>query len=640
MLLFSPLAADSGCDPVNWHSATSMSDLSASDWVLNDGGSSSCQTFLLAGSRSGAVAQTPIAKRGGFRQLFAFLSKKPKHNRPNEGMSGSQVFSEPVSPKSSSETLRIEWPLATLRQFAFHKCLFKMETGRKAPYGEGHYLFRLKHLDEFRQTLEFHIRSQKRTRALKTRSVCMDTTRLTVAHSTPDGFPNNPSFVRTPCNRTYANLPPPSMMPFGQPSPTSIPTVTSPPPLPPHLGSRFSKRPWSQLLTSWSLGLDENLANVGERPETPPPQEAPPELPDSAAVDVFAVAATSRTPDRQRQHPTAARSPQRQRVGSRLGRRRLRSLEGDFKEDLFCTTTISPTSVPGREVSPGYGTLTTASSAPLTFETGSPAAFRIDVGETLPAISEAQSASESTVGSVASDLNTARQCENVDCGEGDHQNYLEPRCMTPRYENVCSIIDQIMGSPLTPKSHKTDRADVTIPDVPPIVTDVSAGKTTDSVVPAAPATRPALSPTPSLRLQYASLDFAFSDIAVHSPELPRPQCESSAPPDPPIVPAASSTDTQTPNPHPGAIQRSRPRSCHASGRWPTASQKTETQPRSSSSVDLVGRSAGPCHPNCIGVSGCLDVVAGSDSSGTARTDYIDICRLQTLAMNELLNSTS
>lgn len=56
--------------------------------------------------------------------------------------------------KNNPETFQLEWPLHTLRQFAFHGCLFKMETGRRAPNGEGHYLFRVKSMGEFRQTLE------------------------------------------------------------------------------------------------------------------------------------------------------------------------------------------------------------------------------------------------------------------------------------------------------------------------------------------------------------------------------------------------------------------------------------------------------------------------------------------------------
>ncbi|VDL95425.1 unnamed protein product [Schistocephalus solidus] len=682
-------------------------------------------------------------------------------------MSGSQILSEPTSPKPSSETLRIEWPLATLRQFAFHKCLFKMETGRKAPYGEGHYLFRLKHLGEFRQTLEyhsvlevlkrarrqhqdwfddnnadisnllaeknglhkvytdlrtdaskaaffrsrrlvpqwlweiqdawmfhkvekiqryadrneikkffktskaiygpcikgteamlssdgttlltdksqilkrwaehfriFHIRSQKRTRSLKTRSVCMDTTRLTVPHASPDWLLNHPSSaVRAPCCRTYANLPTPSILPLSQQSPNPAPT---PPPLPPHLSSRFSKRPWSQLLTSWSVSLDGDL--TGQRPETPPPQEAPPELPDSVALTF-----TRGKSD----HLTATRSPQRQRAGSRLGRRRLRSLEGDLKEDIFsafCRTRPLPIFEAEREGN--AASHKTASSGPLAFEMGSPTAFRMDVGETLPAISEAQSASESTLGSVASDLHTMRQCEIIDFEVGDQQNYLEPRCTTPRYENVCSIINQIMGSPQTHNSHKTDRTDTAAPDVAPVVIGEPVSNVNDPLTQTTSnvKARSVLSPKPSLRLQYASLDFTFSDIAVHLPDLQHPHCEPSTPSDLPIA-SAVNTDFRTPNVHPGVIQRSRPRSCHASGRSPTSSQP-EKQPRSSSSVDLVDRSARLCHLTCGVGDGSGDggvgqeFLSGSDSSGTTRTDYIDICRLQTLAMNELLNSTS
>lgn len=58
------------------------------------------------------------------------------------------------TPSSPRETLRLEWPLTTLRQFAFNGYLFKMETGRRAPHGEGHYLFRIPDIVEFRQNLE------------------------------------------------------------------------------------------------------------------------------------------------------------------------------------------------------------------------------------------------------------------------------------------------------------------------------------------------------------------------------------------------------------------------------------------------------------------------------------------------------
>ncbi|VDO95016.1 unnamed protein product [Schistosoma margrebowiei] len=49
----------------------------------------------------------------------------------------------------------MSWPLVTLRRFGFYgNSLFKVETGRRAPRGEGLYLFRIKHLREFRKSFE------------------------------------------------------------------------------------------------------------------------------------------------------------------------------------------------------------------------------------------------------------------------------------------------------------------------------------------------------------------------------------------------------------------------------------------------------------------------------------------------------
>ncbi|VDK32908.1 unnamed protein product [Dibothriocephalus latus] len=87
-----------------------------------------------------------------------------------------------------------------------------------------------------------------------------------------------------------------------------------------------------------------------------------------------------------------------------------------------------------------------------------------------------------------------------------------------------------MGSPLTPKSYKTDIVDMTVPDISPLATDEPDSNAPDPVTPTIITfqTQPVLSQTPSLKLQYASMDFAFNDIAVHSPsDFPRPHCESS-----------------------------------------------------------------------------------------------------------------
>lgn len=53
--------------------------------------------------------------------------------------------------------LRLSLPLVTLRRFGFSQnSLFKVEAGRKAPRGEGFYIFRLKRLREFRYFFEVY----------------------------------------------------------------------------------------------------------------------------------------------------------------------------------------------------------------------------------------------------------------------------------------------------------------------------------------------------------------------------------------------------------------------------------------------------------------------------------------------------
>ncbi|KAH8874216.1 Pleckstrin y type [Schistosoma japonicum] len=63
--------------------------------------------------------------------------------------------SEDFKPRHPPPPLRLSWPLVTLRRFGFYgNSLFKVETGRRAPRGEGIYLFRIKHLREFRKSFE------------------------------------------------------------------------------------------------------------------------------------------------------------------------------------------------------------------------------------------------------------------------------------------------------------------------------------------------------------------------------------------------------------------------------------------------------------------------------------------------------
>ncbi|VDN99348.1 unnamed protein product [Rodentolepis nana] len=115
---------------------------------------------------------------------------------------------------SPHETLRLEWPLTTLRQFAFNGCLFKMETGRRAPHGEGHYLFRIPDIAEFRQNLETHIDHLKRSRRMKTRSaVCYRPLPPSIPPPPPPlssvskPYVNIPTILPTPTlNRSWTNL--------------------------------------------------------------------------------------------------------------------------------------------------------------------------------------------------------------------------------------------------------------------------------------------------------------------------------------------------------------------------------------------------------------------------------------------------
>ncbi|KAM3178439.1 hypothetical protein ACTXT7_002526 [Hymenolepis weldensis] len=118
------------------------------------------------------------------------------------------------TPSSPRETLRLEWPLTTLRQFAFNGYLFKMETGRRAPHGEGHYLFRIPDIAEFRQNLEAHIDHLKRSRRMKTRSaVCYRSLPPSVPPPPPPPssltrpYVNISTILHTPSlNRSWTNL--------------------------------------------------------------------------------------------------------------------------------------------------------------------------------------------------------------------------------------------------------------------------------------------------------------------------------------------------------------------------------------------------------------------------------------------------
>ncbi|KAA3675319.1 uncharacterized protein DEA37_0003472 [Paragonimus westermani] len=65
--------------------------------------------------------------------------------------------------------LRLSWPLYTLRRFGFYgSSLFKLEAGRRAPRGEGNYLFLIKGLKEFRQYFEKYVHRRKSASPLPT----------------------------------------------------------------------------------------------------------------------------------------------------------------------------------------------------------------------------------------------------------------------------------------------------------------------------------------------------------------------------------------------------------------------------------------------------------------------------------------
>ncbi|VDD76502.1 unnamed protein product [Mesocestoides corti] len=222
------------CDPLN---SGTIPDLSY--WPVGNRSNFSCQSLLSTHENRklciGETSPSSLRKRGLKQFLTTLLSKKPKQNRnPFEGVStgcssgqadvaarGLSATYHHVSTatagdtKDGAETLRLDWPLTTLRQFAFRGCLFKMETGRRAPHGEGHYLFRVKDIGEFRQTLEAHIKSHKRTRALKTLSaVCYPAPCRLFPPSIPPPPPPPPPTAPPPPpasvtdSQAYVNLPP------------------------------------------------------------------------------------------------------------------------------------------------------------------------------------------------------------------------------------------------------------------------------------------------------------------------------------------------------------------------------------------------------------------------------------------------
>ncbi|CAH8539783.1 unnamed protein product [Schistosoma turkestanicum] len=71
-------------------------------------------------------------------------------------------YPEDFKPRLPPPPLRLSWPLVTLRRFGFYgNSLFKVETGRRAPRGEGLYLFRIKNLREFRKSFEICVHQRR-----------------------------------------------------------------------------------------------------------------------------------------------------------------------------------------------------------------------------------------------------------------------------------------------------------------------------------------------------------------------------------------------------------------------------------------------------------------------------------------------
>ncbi|KAL5102729.1 hypothetical protein TcWFU_004559 [Taenia crassiceps] len=199
------------CDQLN---SGTFFDLSF--WTMENDSNLSCQSLLSSQSgcfssgrklRSGIHSPSNLRKCGIKQFWTTLLSKKSKNNRQSLSLETPSVQTLVGCEQNSTpqmQTLRLEWPLTTLRQFAFHGCLFKMETGRRAPHGEGHYLFRIPNITKFRKNLEAHIDHQKRSRTLKTRSaVCYPSTGL----SSPPSVPPPPPPPMT-CTRAYVNIPP------------------------------------------------------------------------------------------------------------------------------------------------------------------------------------------------------------------------------------------------------------------------------------------------------------------------------------------------------------------------------------------------------------------------------------------------
>ncbi|CAL8106659.1 unnamed protein product [Calicophoron daubneyi] len=157
---------------------------------------------------------------------FLGLSPKPKDRNTDESKShyGNQTKSEPKQSRLPPPPLRLSWPLFTLRRFGFYgSSLFKLEAGRRAPRGEGHYLFRIKALREFRQYFEHYVHRRK---SLSPSSVPPHLSTQRDTPVVPQSQLLHPKFVREP-REPESLLSPPGERPFRDNSRVSCITTCS-----------------------------------------------------------------------------------------------------------------------------------------------------------------------------------------------------------------------------------------------------------------------------------------------------------------------------------------------------------------------------------------------------------------------------
>lgn len=110
-------------------------------------------------------SQCPCSAPSSLRSVFC-LSQRPRFSN-SDRRNTEQPYSRSTLYRGDTDSgdadrirlppppLRLSWPLCTLRRFGFYgNSLFKLEAGRRAPRGEGHYLFRIRNLRGFRQYFE------------------------------------------------------------------------------------------------------------------------------------------------------------------------------------------------------------------------------------------------------------------------------------------------------------------------------------------------------------------------------------------------------------------------------------------------------------------------------------------------------